>query len=41
MRGLWGIVYKDKTDDNLSFQDLLDKDRALKTHGRNFAKACC
>ena len=28
------IVYKDETDDNLSFQDL-DKDRALKIHDRN------
>ena len=29
------IVYKNKADDNLSFHDLLDKDRALKIH------ACC
>ena len=32
------IVYKDKTDDNLSFRELLDKDRALKIHDRNLQR---
>ena len=31
------IVYKDKTDDNLSFQDL-DKDRAFKIRDRNYLR---
>ena len=32
------IVYKDKTDDNLSFQDIFDQDRALKIHDKNLLR---
>ena len=32
------IVYKDETDENLSFQDLLDKDGAVRIHDRNLQR---
>ena len=33
-----GIVYKDEPSDTLSFQDLLDKDGAVKIHDRNLQR---
>ena len=32
------IVYKDEPSDNLSFQNLLDKDGAVKIHDRNLQR---
>ena len=32
------IVYKDEPSDNLSVQDLLDKDGAVKIHNRNLQR---